>query len=495
MRPVDGRLLHRCFPALMALLLYLPGAAAACQSCHSQTPSHAGQAHEGLACGVCHGGDERAADRSAAHEGLQARPGELANAARGCGLCHAERAGSVPHNPMAHGRGMVAATRQAWGEPWADSLLDKLCVGCHLVRERDPALPPAANRGGGCLACHWGGEGIGLTARVGDERCFGCHARSGRIALNYAGLAEVDPYGQAPVVGRLADGRSVRKRPADRHHDSGMACIDCHTAEGLMGADGLDIACNDCHAQRRPGKRVNQWTAAQRRLAAKIPFPWDEETLFAVTARRGTPLWNVHAGADGWILYGKLDGLARPIPPWTEADHPLAPDHATLECATCHSQWAPQCYGCHLRYAPEQEQWDHRLGRVTPGRWVEERWDVESGLPAMGVSDAGRIVPVVPGMILSAEHPDWAEPVFRRRFAALSPHTTGKARACGTCHGEPQALGLGSGSGARHSDGLTVDAWIGRSGKGALRQQGSGVMPLAPEQIEKLLVPIPPPGK
>lgn len=472
---------------LSLLVGHVSAGLAACGACHDEMARHAGPAHEMLACDLCHRGDPSATDLPTAHRGLLAYPGDLANADQTCGRCHADRTASVRHNPMAHGDGMVRTTRLAWGQPWADSLLDKLCAGCHLARPRNPSLPPAANRGGGCLACHWAGPDRGITARVGDERCFGCHARSGRIALNYAGLAEVNGYGNEPVVGTLDDGRPVRRRPADSHHAAGLACIDCHTATGLMGTAGLDIACEDCHRNQADRKTFPQWNADELKFRERIPFPADERTGFLVTGRTGTPLWNVQVSESDLILHGKLDGLPRRIPVWTAESHAGAEDHANLSCSACHSQWAPQCYGCHLRYAPEEEQWDHRLGRMTKGRWIEERWDVESGLPALGVNEQGQIVPVVPGMILSAEHPDWSEQRFRRRFAALSPHTTGKARGCDSCHGSRTALGLGSATGARGPDGLAVDAWVGRDGRGALRQEGSGVRPLSPEQIEKLM--------
>lgn len=79
-----------------------------------------------------------------------------------------------------------------------------------------------------------------LTARVSDARCFGCHSRSGRISLSYAGLAEVDgstePDAKAGL--RLPDGRPIARLPADVHYLAGMSCIDCHTSIGLMGDAG-----------------------------------------------------------------------------------------------------------------------------------------------------------------------------------------------------------------------------------------------------------------
>ena len=54
---------------------------------------------------------------------------------------------------------------------------------------------------------------------------------------------------------------------------------------------------------------------------------------------------------------------------------------------------------------PTKKQWDHLLDRKTPGPWIESRWAVESGLPALGVDEKGRITTFVPGMNLILEKP------------------------------------------------------------------------------------------
>ena len=66
------------------------------------------------------------------------------------------------------------------------------------------------------------------------------------------------------------------------------------------------------------------------------------------------------------------------IPDYRTTEHLHAEEHRRLACATCHSQWAPQCYGCHSQYEPEGRQWDHLLQQQTPGRWRETRWDVRA---------------------------------------------------------------------------------------------------------------------
>ena len=117
-------------------------------------------------------------------------------------------------------------------------------------------------------------------------------------------------------------------------------------------------------------------------------------------------------------------------------------------------------------------QWDHVLGKATAGRWRQERWNIRNELPPLGITANDQIAPFVPGMILTIEHPDWNTARFARLFARISPHTTGRARSCQSCHQSPVAMGLGAGKLGRSqdswhltrqfeslSDGRPADAW------------------------------------
>lgn len=455
---------------------------------------------------------------------MTAFPGNLDNAADACGACHADKVQAVRDSPMHTGRAMVATTRQVFGERTdrpghndlqhltrtpADSLLRKLCASCHLGHAKTAhRLDPTHDRGGGCLACHidhYPERGHpALTARVSDARCFGCHSRSGRIALNYAGLAETDSA--AAATGRLDDGRLVEQRAEDRHHAAGMACIDCHTARDLMGLKptpsaanaGVDIRCQDCHRITRTIE-LRHWPPAWATLVTRIPYPAEPGTRVPVT-RNGTPLWHIELrDGDAWLHRKDGQGVLR-IPPYRDADHPLAAEHARLDCPACHAGWAPQCYGCHLRYEPQATQYDHQEQRQTPGRWQQQRSDVRNTAPPLGVTAGGRIGVFVPAMIMQLEHPDWPAPRLIRRFATLEPHTTGPARGCASCHRSSVALGLGQGQvqlqangrirfRPRHqrlADGLPADAWTGpEPGEGA-QQRGAG-RPFQPAEMQRIL--------
>jgi len=523
---------------LLVVMLSTSGVAAAkdadsdagkgCLDCHADKQQgfagpHAFGSH---ACVTCHAGNERAAARDVAHNGLIAFPGKLDNAGQACGTCHADRVSGVTHNLMHTGHGIVATTRrliegeagppasrnlQSLGHDVADSMLRKLCASCHLGQEKtEHRLDVTRDRGGGCLACHindYPDEGHpALTAKVSDARCFGCHSRSGRISLSYAGFAEV--IDATDDTRRLADGRHVERQPADVHYLAGMSCIDCHTSVGLMGDAGeathqrqaVDIECADCHDNREPRLGLADWPAGLRGMARHLAFEADDASRFLATRRNGTPLWNIELRADGAWLHTKLTGRTLRIPAPQPADHAQNGEHDRLTCAACHSQWVPQCFGCHMAFDPESSQWDHVEQAVTPGRWSEERADVRNGPGALGVNEKGRIEPFVPGMIMTLTHPELDDERFLRVFAPLSPHTTGPSRSCESCHRSSVAVGLGEGrideKGGKldflpehplRRDGLPRDAWTNLDGSRSGTAPQPGQRPLDAGEIESVL--------
>jgi hypothetical protein len=473
-----------------------------CIACHADRAAGFNPAHgfAASACVACHDGDAAASDREDAHSGLIAFPGGLADAERACGGCHADRVDGIRDNLMHTGRGMVRVTRQvidgsagdeatqnlqSLGDSVADSMLRKQCAGCHLGQAREAhAIEVTSARGGGCAACHvndYPETGhVALSATVSDARCFGCHSRSGRISLSFAGLAEIDPPADDEDRLRLADGRHVARMQADAHYLAGMGCIDCHTSLGMMGAaashagqrEAVDIGCADCHANAAPRLALADWPADLPGAKRRIPFATNPATRFLATQKHGTPLWHIELRADGAWLHTKSSGKLLKIPQASTTAHAGNGEHQRLECSSCHSQWAPQCFGCHMAYDPAGEQFDHSERQNTPGRWSDERWHVDNALPVLGVTAGGRIGAFVPGMIMTIAHPSWEEERFLRRFAPLSPHTTGRSRSCLSCHRSSRAVGLGEGELVestgrfvfepryeRLADGLPADAW------------------------------------
>jgi hypothetical protein len=527
--------------AVVILLLGLRaawGGEGECLACHTEgVPEDDRHFALGIPCAGCHRGDPAAGVLEAAHAGLVASPGVSGSLQAGCGGCHPEQAESVRHGLMFTGRGIVSVTRYVLGEQAspdgdagfeslggspADTLLRKLCGGCHLGSDQAArhASSPGMERRGGCLGCHLQREGDRghpqLTARVGDAYCFGCHARSGRISLSYAGLAEVDAGSAGERAGRgyLDDGRLVEPRPADLHHRAGMACIDCHTGTGLMGQGGraarhqeeaVDISCADCHDNRNPRVRLADWKEEHAGLEPRIPFPAGSEQQFLITARHGTPLWHIELRPEGLLLHRKIQGGTTRIPQHRQSSHLSEAAHLRLTCSACHAQWAPQCYGCHTSYDPRGRQWDHLAGKETAGRWSERRWGIRNELPPMGVTADGRIAPAIPGMISTIEHPAWKGGRFHRLFALFDPHTSGRSRSCDSCHASSVALGLGEGALTRGeqgwafhpaqlvlADGLPADAWTSLEGAVSGGATRIGSRPLDPGEIRRILDAIPP---
>ena len=504
----------RLRPALLLALAFIGGSPAAgesCLACHSNETSGIAPHHRfaDAPCTPCHAGVADAGTAETAHQGLIRRPGELADSIRACGGCHATQVNWVMHSPMATGERIVAATRtlfgeaagppgsnhmQALGHGAADSLLRKLCASCHLAQAQSgEGADPVHARGGGCLACHLsadtGGKGHRrLDTGIGDHHCFGCHARSGRISLNYAGLGEVigyKPGGGDSRLARLGDGRLVEHLDADVHHRAGMSCVDCHTGPGLMGAfagdaNSVDITCDDCHDNDNPRLTADDWPDSPDALRRRIPFEPREHQPFLATAR-GTPLWHVELRTNAEpLLYRKRDGQSLSVPQLSTDHARVTHDHRQLTCDACHAAWAPQCFGCHVEYDPDSPQWDHLVQHETAGEWRERRWDIRNEPAPLGHRSDGRIGLFVPGMIMTLDHPDLPAPAFIRRFAPLHPHTSGPSRTCADCHLEPRSLGLGRGTLTASDDGLSF-APAGRGLEDGLPADGWASLDVDPE--------------
>lgn len=464
------------------------------------------------------------------------------------------------------------------GHGVADSHLRELCVGCHLGQAKGEAGPVTeSSQGGGCLACHLvydetarahhearraaaavaeaaSGSGAsaarsapptrgpanaegparapafahpGLTLNPGNGHCFGCHSRSGRIALSYEGWHELrgPPSRPDARLRQLADGRTLEYIAPDVHHERGLECIDCHTAWEVMGSgavaarksDQQRVTCTDCHAARLSSVALADADPESRTLLALRGWTLAPgERLGA--GRLGDVLVNVTVDAQGrGTLRGKRSGAAHPLRPPAAACE-AGQGHARLACTSCHSAWAPRCTTCHTAFDPADEGFDHAAQRWVPGTWNESAGPFEATLPTLGVrADHGApgghrefVDTVVPGMIMTFDRnrdprgrPDV---VFRRLYAHSFAHTIRReARPCASCHADPLALGYGKGTlafdrAARRwtfraseppspHDGLPADAWTGfgrtRSGMVSTRDD---VRPSSAAEQQRILL-------
>ncbi len=489
-----------------------PVAATGCASCHEAPVPE----HFGASCVACHLGDPSADTVPQAHAELEAEPGALETAGRTCGACHPTEHRRVVGSLMATGRGLVAVDRWAFGEIGAPSghqtltevletpsptpaedHLRRLCAGCHLHTRRDNRDDAVQGTGSGCGACHVLTDTSGhpdVEPVPPDATCLGCHSRSSRISLAYAGLAEIAGPAACANPTTLYDGREGCRLEADAHHEAGLACVDCHLHTELMGsgelalhkADALEVHCETCHDREAPtttwGRVDDPITRAILRLRGQSRPDGEPVRLGA----KGTPVWNLRPGPEAWWLQPKGGGAPHRVPPTPrDVDHERA-GHERLTCDTCHAAWVPRCTSCHTEFDSEGSQWDFGTGRVEPGAWREHALAMEVGEPVLAVTAEDQVVPAVPGMIMTLELPSGVRREARLH-APTSPHTTRRrARSCVDCHRSGGMLGLGTGpltiasGGWRFEpenlgyDGLVRDAWVapGRAEPGEGTREG-----------------------
>jgi cytochrome c554/c'-like protein len=507
--------------AALAVVAVLVGFAAAARAAQPDgcTGCHRGieDAHpkRPLACDTCHGGDRRATTALAAHRDMARNPSDLRVVDRSCGQggCHRAITQAVKASIMAHRSGTQSGTRFPNGlqptreatrfamtptavhpAPWARGvaapgavagldplptfaesgdlffdLLRKECTSCHLW------TAPKAIRGNfratGCAACHmpYGEDGrsrsgdvamptakVGrplrhvLTRAVPVSQCATCHNGGSRAAMNFRGLMEAPPEGRDTFRydQDLLHGHAYTPQTPDVHFEHGLGCIDCHTEKEMHG-DGfvyakrqyyVEVRCESCHGT--PGALATGRTA------------------------RGRPLNNVFVAAApnraGVVtLVSKLTGRLHAIPQLATSGS--TPGHSrghlgTTECFTCHTAWAPTCYGCHIKMDftayrnPVDVSFDHLAGAHAKQGWFR----LTAGLrladpePVLGISWRGKVVPFVPRAqpLFSLVNPaGQLEYDFRKLGFAhnpIVPHTVVReARSCASCHANPRALGLG----------------------------------------------------
>jgi hypothetical protein len=456
------------------------GAVERCVSCHVRPDEDPGGAHARAAvgCASCHLGNPLAFEKGRAHEGMEPEPGALSTVASTCGRagCHPREAERLASSLMVRGSGIIGVDRWAFGETSAPESADtmmqltsrpdptpaeghlrKLCAGCHLGTRRGNRDDAIRGNGSGCAACHVARRKAGerrphppVDSRIGDDRCFGCHSRSGRISLTYQGLFEVEPDQRercAPGPAEtLEDGRPVCRTSADVHLASGLGCVDCHLHTDLMG-DGtrhdhkerqVEVTCEACHGPA-PAESETTWSRVKDPISRDILRTRKEsrpESEKVRLGKRGTPLWNLRPGpgGKGWVLLIKSGGKQVPVKQTPQDRNHALKGHERLSCSSCHAAWAPLCTTCHVGFDPAGKQWDFAAGAETRGRWTERSEGFGAGRPALGVRSDGRLFPAIPGMLMTVR-PGGGRERTVRLYAPIEPHATGKsARTCGSCH-------------------------------------------------------------
>jgi hypothetical protein len=365
-----------------------------------------------------------------------------------------------------------------------------------------------------------GGEFSGIH----PETCNSCHNRGKRIGVSYVGLME-QPYGSPLREGGKGQdkhhGKKYKHIKEDLHFEAGMTCQDCHTSIDMHG-DGtlfgttlgqVEIECSDCHGtnDKYPwelaighGEKFDINTPkGPRGLATELLYWMTQGMVYPVEggyvlSARGNPLGNV-VKAKG------KDKVTTHLASGKDLDTPLLKEKAlnktwkskeaqqamgeiqahmdNMECYACHSDWAPQCYGCHIKvdYAPDKKSTDWiasgsthfangetsesvlgTKGKKQFGKASETRSYLRWEDPILGINGENLVTPIMPGcqVTFTVVGPDGKAIILNKQaqvpdgpngsnvagtdMSPVQPHTSGrKARTCASCHSDPKALGYG----------------------------------------------------
>ncbi len=388
---------------------------------------------------------------------------------------------------------------------------------------------------------------------IPHETCATCHNRGKRIGVSYQGLMEF-PYG-TPI------NTEGRKQPRlhtkqylyiqeDHHHskknregnpEGGLFCQDCHTTNSMHGNGNIstttlanvEIECSDCHGtpENYPWELPigfgdefgNELNAENPRGLGTSPLEIQKEygTFYPskdgyLLTARGNPFGNVVRQGDDVIIHsaGGLDfriPLLKSIALKNSWKNPKSAKTAkirvkkhlqTMECYACHSAWAPQCYGCHvrvdysegkksvdwiksgnMRFADGQTAESKRDGSAPQlsGESSESRTYLRWEDPVLGINGEGRVSPIIPGcqQITTVIGPDgktivnskiWRTPPGLEGggkegqrgidMAPAAPHTSVReARPCISCHASSKALGYGTHDG-RYMKKFITDLYV-----------------------------------
>ena len=386
---------------------------------------------------------------------------------------------------------------------------------------------------------------------IPSETCSTCHNRGKRIGVSFLGIIE-SPYdtpwnddgtGQYKLHGKRY--LSIRD---DHHHDpesregnpkGGLLCQDCHTTTAMHGNGNIggttlgevEVECSDCHGtpEKYPWELPigfndelgMELPDAPRGIAKELlKITKKFSTVYPamdgyVLTTRGNPFGNVVREQNKVIVHSAT-GLDFEAPvlktlnkknKWQNPEKAHAAmvrikDHVqNMECYSCHSTWAPQCYGCHIKvdYSQKRMSTDwiktgsaHYYDGETietkdgylmkqPGKASEGRTYIRWEDPVLGINGEGRVSPIIPGcqQITTVINEDgevlvsnkiWRTPPWMENggeegqrgidMTPAQPHTvTREARDCVSCHANPKTLGYGINDG-KYLHGYDEDVYV-----------------------------------
>ncbi len=389
---------------------------------------------------------------------------------------------------------------------------------------------------------------------IPQETCATCHNRGKRVGVSYQGLMEF-PYG-TPYTETGAKMPKLHTKnylyiKDDAHHElksregnpeGGLLCQDCHVTTSVHGNGNItgttlaniEVECTDCHgtATKFPWELPLGWgdefgadldmekprgLASESTRTHHIYNTWYPPKDGYLLTARGNPFGNVVRKGDKVIVHS-ASGLDFEVPTlnslrisnkWKNPAAAIASmvkieKHVEkMECYACHSAWAPQCYGCHVKvdYSANKTSTDwiasgsvqfpdgntaesKRDGSTIkgPGKASEARGYLRWENPVLGINGEGRVSPIIPGcqQITTVISPDgetlvqnkiWRTPAGLENsgpegqrgidMSPAQPHTVSReARTCASCHASSKALGYGTHDGRymkAYTKGVYVD--------------------------------------
>ncbi len=375
-----------------------------------------------------------------------------------------------------------------------------------------------------------------IYSGIPAETCVTCHNRGKRIGVSFLGTIESPydtPWGEDGESQPKLHGKRYQYIRDDHHHnpknrpenpEGSILCQDCHSTTDIHGNGNIggatfgevEIECNDCHGtpDRFPWELPLGWSdeygiplsSEERGLSEDMLLQQEEEGTFYeamdgyLISARGNPLGNVVKDGKEAIMHsaGGLDFKIPLLKNLNENDEWQNPLKATtamvkvknhvqnMECYACHSTWAAQCYGCHVKvdYSKECTSTDWiRTGNLhfengetsetmegfskqtQPGKASEGRTYIRWEDPILGINAEGRVGPLIPGCqqittVISEDgepivsNKIWRTPAEMENGGAegqkgidmtpAHPHTVSReARDCTSCHTNPKTLGYG----------------------------------------------------
>ncbi len=369
-----------------------------------------------------------------------------------------------------------------------DRVLRQKCFQCHI----DSPPAPGEFRSQGCAACHFTYSEDGLyqgqdptlsrtepghpafhkmTTLTPNSLCTQCHKATGSVPKPDSGQDATSPL-PFPGAGQIVQ---------DIHFEKGFDCIDCHTQFDIMGDGNLyskqnqavEVRCETCHGNHdsppvaeevidpddrviRRSQHYNGWTNAV-----------DDRMVLSARKRK---LTNVKILENKIITLGKNSGrkYRTPVILGQKKAHVIPAHNEKLECSACHSQWVPECQGCHSLSVKN----NGNASTADKNLWDAPLSAPKVALPSLMVGPRGKVVPMLsqPQRTLTltdeqgnpiaalAKNGNSRGPYRNWTFTnphgysgsnlayAVSPHSVGKkVRSCASCHLSPETLGLGEG--------------------------------------------------